>query len=98
MAAPRGASRNINQLECRMDKDLQACIDRALDTRQRLMSGEIDVKRANAESATNHQVISVHALDLRRRMFLADETAARGIIGNASGKPFSTIAETAGAA
>jgi hypothetical protein len=77
-----------------MDKDLQACIDRALDTRKRLMSGEIDVKRANAESATNHQVISIHALDLRRRMFLADETAARGITGNANGKPFSMIGGT----
>lgn len=62
-----------------MRTELNEIIETARATRGALRDGKISVKEANAIGLQNHSIISVYALDLRERMFAADEDAKSGV-------------------
>jgi hypothetical protein len=60
-----------------MNDDLQDCIATAKKARDALLEGKMSVKEANAVTGANHTIISAYALDLRERMFFAEQQGRR---------------------
>lgn len=58
-----------------MNDDLQEVINSAKENRQAVINGDRTVKEANAVNGANHQIVAVYTLDLRRRMFEAEQAA-----------------------
>jgi hypothetical protein len=56
-----------------MNDDLKEVIEKAKENREAVVSGDRSVKEANAVNNANHQIVSVYTLDLRRRMFEAEQ-------------------------
>lgn len=66
-----------------MNDDLKEVIASAKENRQAVIEGERSVKEANAINGANHQIVSVYTLDLRRRIFEAEQAGSIERLGHA---------------
>jgi hypothetical protein len=64
-----------------MHDDLKECIATAKLARDRLLAKELTVKEANAVTGANHIIVTAHALDLRERIFVAENQQAPTLEG-----------------
>jgi hypothetical protein len=63
----------MNEGEPTMNPVLQRAVDRADVVWDMLLTGKVNVKKANSMTAVIHETVNSAAIALRERIFLADE-------------------------